>query len=489
MAQNKYLQLLRNSDFAANYDAAVALIEANAPKLDGAPIIVRFTEEGKTHALLGVSYNESGAVHFVELGGERIKDVKEALEAAIEAAKKAATTKVVNALDDAHIEVTASEADANGAITYTVKGNDIASASATSESLNSLDEKIDGVSEIIGDGFTKDATVAAAIEDLQTKVGDKSVDEKIADLDAEVSGNSTHITVKVTEVDGKLTAVEVSEKDLVDVTDFNDLKETVDTFFADANVTSDAIDTLKELQEYITSDKSGAFEMQQAIADNKQNIETVSGDVATLTQTVADNKAEAEQALTEAIAALDAEVSGASTHVTVEVSEVDGKLTAVAVTESDIASAAALAEVKADVDVVKADYLKGADKTELEGAIADAQSAAVASAKEYTDAEIAKLDLTVEAEEVSVADSANVFTGATVEAVLKELNDKIASVASDALGIEAGNGIVLTQNNESGNTVIGVQIAEHVEGEDANDLLTATANGLSLSNVWDCGTF
>ena len=180
MAQNKYLQLLRNSDFAANYEAAVALIEANAPKMDGAPIIVRFTEGEKTHALLGVSYNANGAVNFVELGGERIKDVKEALEAAIEAAKKAATTKVENKADDAHIKVTASEPDTDGAVTYAVEGVDIASASATSASMNALQQEIDALEELVAD--TKEeitSAYTAADEALQanidTKIGKEDV--------------------------------------------------------------------------------------------------------------------------------------------------------------------------------------------------------------------------------------------------------------------------------------------------------------------------
>lgn len=105
MAQNKYLQLLRNSAYAEGYDAAVAMITANAPKLDGAPIVVRFTEtEGDatvTRALLGVAYGEAGNVSYVELGGERIKDVKAALTQAIADAVAVETeraTKVEEAL-------------------------------------------------------------------------------------------------------------------------------------------------------------------------------------------------------------------------------------------------------------------------------------------------------------------------------------------------------------------------------------------------------
>ena len=45
MAQNRYLQLLRNSSLAENYDKAIETIETKAASLaDGTPIVVRFNE-------------------------------------------------------------------------------------------------------------------------------------------------------------------------------------------------------------------------------------------------------------------------------------------------------------------------------------------------------------------------------------------------------------------------------------------------------------
>lgn len=58
-------------------------------------------------------------------------------------------------------------------------------------------------------------------------------------------------------------------------------------------------------------------------------------------------------AITNAINALDSDKTGSSTHVTVQVVETDGKISSVAVSESDIASAATLSSVKTKVDGIE----------------------------------------------------------------------------------------------------------------------------------------
>lgn len=53
------------------------------------------------------------------------------------------------------------------------------------------------------------------------------------------------------------------------------VKEDVDAFFADADMTESAKDTLKELQEYIASDESGAAAMAASIKQNSDAIDAV----------------------------------------------------------------------------------------------------------------------------------------------------------------------------------------------------------------------
>lgn len=60
------------------------------------------------------------------------------------------------------------------------------------------------------------------------------------------------------------------------------IKEDVDAFLADADMTESAKDTLKELQEYIASDETGAAAMTASIKQNSDAIEAVEGRVDTL---------------------------------------------------------------------------------------------------------------------------------------------------------------------------------------------------------------
>ena len=56
-----------------------------------------------------------------------------------------------------------------------------------------------------------------------------------------------------------------------------DVKADVDAFFADADMTESAKDTLKELQTYIASDETAASEMLASIQQNGQDIDAVEG--------------------------------------------------------------------------------------------------------------------------------------------------------------------------------------------------------------------
>lgn len=55
------------------------------------------------------------------------------------------------------------------------------------------------------------------------------------------------------------------------------VKEDVDAFFADADMTEQAKDTLKEIQSYIASDESGASQMAASIKQNADDIDALEG--------------------------------------------------------------------------------------------------------------------------------------------------------------------------------------------------------------------
>ena len=85
------------------------------------------------------------------------------------------------------------------------------------------------------------------------------------------------------------------------------IKEDVDAFFADADMTESAKDTLKELQEYIASDESGASAMAASIKQNADDIDALEGRMTTVEGKVTTLEGEMDTAQSD-IAALQAAV-------------------------------------------------------------------------------------------------------------------------------------------------------------------------------------
>lgn len=140
-------------------------------------------------------------------------------------------------------------------------------------------------------------------------------------------------------------------------------KERMDAFMLSAEVGEAAVDTLKEIQSYITSDGAAAAKMAEDIATAQAAAQAAQGEVDALEGVVAGVKTTAEAAATKT--ELDAEILRAD------------------------------AAEKANADAIKAisdDYLKGADKTELQGKIdakvAQSEYDAKIEALEAKDAEL-----------------------------------------------------------------------------------------------------
>lgn len=124
-------------------------------------------------------------------------------------------------------------------------------------------------------------------------------------------------------------------------------KARMDAFMLDADVQGQAVDTLKEIQAYITSDGSAAQEMLAAIEAAQAAADKAQGEVDALEGVVAGVKATADAAATQV--ALQAEIDRADA--------------------AEKANAAAIKTNADAIDAIEADYLKSADKTELQGNI------------------------------------------------------------------------------------------------------------------------
>ena len=270
-------------------------------------------------------------------------------------------------------------------------------------------------------------------------------DTKIDELDSTKTGEGTFVDVTVSQENGVITSVTVAESDIASATILAEVKEDVDNFFKDASFVENAKDTLKELQEYITSDGEAALRMEQAIADNKTAIEAevnraksaenglnnaitsettaretavqdIQEDVDLINETigeVADGKTLVEMIEAAEAAAIAAAtvVAENSEFITIEQTGEVGKTQTYTIKTQDIASSSDLAtEISRaqeaeqtnsnTINSIKSDYLKSSDKLELSQAIVSETEARIQAISNLEFKNSLKLDGVVQSEEL-----------------------------------------------------------------------------------------
>lgn len=148
------------------------------------------------------------------------------LENQIDAAKAAATTKVVEGTDNAHLEITSAASQSDSSVTYTVTLTDVASDSALTAEIAAR-KAVDGqngdtyaantgAKYISGATNLNDADVKldTALAELEAKVGDMSVEKDSASTEnfvkltvANDGQGATAITINDTELKTKIDAI------------------------------------------------------------------------------------------------------------------------------------------------------------------------------------------------------------------------------------------------------------------------------------------
>ena len=315
----------------------------------------------------------------VSSNGIKVSGVQDAITAAINAlvvTDTAVAGQYVSEVDETNGVITVSRANVSEAVL-----NNYAKGTAP----QSLDI---AATDTINEAFAK----------LEHKVA-----AGVSSLDAEVtSTDGTNVQVKVTEVDGKITAVNVTTDNTVNSTDVSD-------------------------------------------------------------------------AITDAIAALDADLnaSGTAQHngtfVMSGVTEVDGVLTAVDSVEVEAAGAAAAAKATIDAYTVNT-------KAISTNPVLDGSDIALTGYTKGSDATaIAATD--------------------TVNQAVSKLENQIDAVETTANGalqsVSSGNGAILVgtedaNHNQSISLVLDTTTATH---NITSDMLQITSNGLMMNDAWDCGTY
>ena len=460
MAQNRYLQLLRNSSLVADYATAVTTIEGKAASLaDGTPIVVRFNElvdgTNKVRALLGVAYSQGDVknISFVELGGERIADVKSALSTAISNAQ----TALQNAINGEETRALAAEA---------ALGKRIDDINTAIESKN-----------VDAEGETGDAALVTA-----SASSNKVTVASTAKLQAAVALAETALqSSDKTELSGLIKAEEDRAK-LAEQTLTDGLKAVTDDYLTSSDRTTlegqiSAAETASKvtitsstpdgvLKRYIFTQgetELGSIDLAKDLVVTGGQIIEKEG-VKYLQLTIANQEAPVEIAVTDLV-----DVYTGSTYVEI------GADNAISV-KFDVLANALTAEGTAVANAIKAN----AD------AIATEKQRAEAAEKTLTDGLKAVTDDYLTSADRTTLNGLITAEQQRAEGVESGLNTRLDVVEGAYMkAAEAGSYVTLgTKEGDAKVQTISVNASS-----DETNALVGKDNSLYVSNVWDCGYF
>lgn len=288
-----------------------------------------------------------------------------------------------------------------------------------------------------------------------------AISDAIDALDAVESGSTTHISVTVGEANGVLTAVTVTEDDIASAQGLAD--EITARTAADTELSN-------RLGTGVTTTNTATAQLIALSGDSN----SVSGDTS-----VEGAKRYADAILANSVAGLDANVSGNSTHVTVGVVEEDGVITAVTVSESDIANATDLASLSG----------KAVTAVDMTGG-----TAAIANAEDGTK----KITINTDGSQIfatnydasSTAPDQQILTGDSINTALAKLyatSKAHHALSSSTVSVsEAANGTTFAVNVD--NTTAHAA-SDDTYASDNQNMIQIKNGGLYVSSSIDCGTF
>ena len=287
------------------------------------------------------------------------------------------------------------------------------------------------VSGVQGTVDTLTNTVASNKTELEGKINEKadqtSLDAVSAAANAAVKQSDYDTKVAALEAeDARIAGLVTSEAELARAAEKANadaiaaIKEDVDAFFKDADMTESAKDTLKELQTYIASDETAASEMAASIQQNKKAIEDhvatdhdfASADAALKAELEGKIGAKADSTVVEGI-------SGKVTTLEGEMDAVEGKVTTLEGQMTTVQGAVAT-KVEQEAYNAKVTELEDADEAQEErisaleakfadgdGSVEDMISDAVEAEATRVDGELAKKVDKVDGKGLSTNDLTN----------------------------------------------------------------------------------
>ena len=294
---------------------------------------------------------------------------------------------------------------------------------ATKEEVESAKEEVqssvDELAALVGE-LPEGTTATSVVDYVNVKTAGIATDAALEELNNQVAGLQT--AVQGIQADY---LVEADKTELQGSIDENAsaiaaIKEDVDAFFKDADMTESAKDTLKELQEYIASDESGASAMAASIKQNSDNIEALQKDLDAAEELLASKAAQADlDAEIERAQAAEAKaLEDAKAYADTEVGKDRARLDAL-----EAADIAMEARVKANEDAI--------------AAINDESTGILKQAQGYADSEIDKVEAVIGAvaegktvvEMISDAQAAATYDDSEVKADIEENASAITTLS------------------------------------------------------------
>lgn len=294
-------------------------------------------------------------------------------------------------LEEIGTRVTTAEGDIDaleGTVDAIMDSADIDSFADVETKLTEKVDRVNGKSLVSDTEITKLAGVSNGANKVEASTANGQI--KIDGVETTVYIHPTNHAIS--EIDGLQTAIDDAKKA------GEDAQADIDAFLAAADVGNEAIDTLKEIQDYITSDGTAAKEM----TDKISKLETAVGDAkGGLVKDVADNAAAITTEKERAEAAentlgdrLDALENDTHTH------ENKALLDTYTQTEADLADAVANKHSHTNADV-----LDGITTTKV-----NAWDNAQANAEAYADTAVGKANTELTEAISTKANSADVYT-------------------------------------------------------------------------------
>ena len=383
------------------------------------------------------------------------------LIADIEAAAKAAATKLETAEGTAHITVNGVQDETTGSWTYTIGESDIASASATTKAIeDAVAAETTARTEAVNTINEKITTLSSSTSDIQSAITAEAEARAAADsfLSGKVDDNATAIAA----VSGSVSSLS---------SEFDTVKGEVDAFLHAAEVDDEIIDTLKEIQDYIASDESGATEMLNKINANTNAIETLSGHVLDNEVTIAAALTDLNKRIKSADAAISAETEA---RIAADSTEAEARAAADSFLSGkvDDNATAIAAETTARTEAVNAINEKigtVAEGKTLVGMIDEAKAAAIAASTVVSgDSDFIEVSVTgevgktqtytIKTKDIASASGVNASFNA-VDGKFEAMDNRVAVLEDETITAANENGNVNVVTDENGDTTIGLKWA------------------------------